>query len=207
VLNEGETQEVMRTNTVDGVRIQKLRQIINHERTLALTRVREIRQEQEGDVSPPPSDELDVARSLADVETHASLIERAEFRLKAIDQALSRLERSSYGICEDCGEEIPLERLKVLPFAACCVSCQEARNRGARPGEGALEGPSRRRWKLPEEMDESLEKQDSLTEPEEALSVRDRDPFGPEVGEFEQLPSAPNARRRGRPRKKEPSED
>jgi DnaK suppressor protein len=198
----------MRTNTgLDGVRIQKLRQIINHERTLALARVREIRQEQEGDVSPPPSDELDVARSLADVETHASLIERAEFRLKAIDQALSRLERSSYGICEDCGEEILLERLKVLPFAACCVGCQEARSRASRPGGGSLEGPSRHRWKLPEEMDESLEQQDSLTQPEEALSVRDRDPFGPEVGEFEQLPSAPNARGRGRPRKNEPIED
>ena len=56
-------------------------------------------------------------------------------------------------------------------------------------------------------MDESLEKQDSMTEPEEALIVRDRDPFGPEVGEFEQLPPGPTARRRGRPKRNEPKEE
>ncbi len=188
-------------------RIQKLRQILNHERTIALERVREIRQEQEQDVAPPPSDELDVARSLAEVETHASLIEQAEFRLKAIDRALSRLEQGRYGVCEDCGEEIPFERLRLVPFAVCCVGCQQARNRRRRAGEGTVDEPSRHVWTLPEEMDESLEKQDALTEPEEALTVRDREPFGPEIGEFEQLPPTPTARRRGRPKKKEPTED
>jgi DnaK suppressor protein len=199
----------MRTKTIsdNADRIRNLRQILNHERTLALTRIREIRQMQEQDVSPPPSDELDVARSLADVETHAGLIDRAEFRLKAIDHALSRLEGGRYGICEDCGEDIPVERLNVLPFAACCVSCHHARNRRVKPGEGTLDEPSRHLWTLPEEMDESLEKQDSLTEPEEALTVRDQGPFGPEVGEFEQLPPTPTASRRGGPKKEEPRED
>jgi DnaK suppressor protein len=187
----------------NATRIRTLRQILNHERTVAFERVREIRREQKLDITPPPSDELDVARSLADVGTHAGLIEKAEYRLKAIDHALSRLEEGRYGICEECGEEIPLERLQVVPFAACCVSCQQARNRSRKLGEGRLDETSQRLWTAPEETDESLEKHDSLTQPEEALSVRDRGPFGAEIGEFEQLPPTPTARRRGWPKRKE----
>ncbi len=183
-----------------------LRRSLIRERSELLQRVREFRNEQEADVSPPPSDEFDVARSLADVETHASLIERAEYRLKALDAALSRLERGRYGRCEECGEEIPVPRLELLPFAAYCVDCQTKRNHRLRPGEGYIDEPSRYVWTPPEEMDESLEKQDSLTGPEDEIAVRDREPFGPEVGEFEQLPPAPTARRRGRPRKREQSE-
>jgi RNA polymerase-binding protein DksA len=201
------TAMAMITSVAAAQRIQRLRQILNHERTVALERVRDIREDQDQDISPPPGDELDVARSLADVEMHASLIEQAEFRLKSIDGALSRLEEGRYGICEDCGEEIPIERLQAVPFTTCCVGCQQARNRRRRPGEGTVDEPSRHLWTLPEEMDESLERQDSLTEPEEAIIVHDQEPLGPELGEFQQLIPVATARRRGRLKKTEPRED
>jgi Prokaryotic dksA/traR C4-type zinc finger len=97
--------------------------------------------------------------------------------LKAID-AFNRLERSRYGLCEGCGDEIPLERLKILPFAAYCVDCQTKRNHVLRPGEGYVDEPSRYLWTTPEEMDESLERQDSLVGPEEQIIVHERDPAG-----------------------------
>jgi DnaK suppressor protein len=184
-------------------RVEALRRLLNEERNKIRERVREFRREQEEDATPLPSDELDVARSLADVETHAGLIERAEYRLKAIDAAFSRIERGRYGICEECGEEIPVERLKVLPFAGYCVDCQSKRNHRLRPGEGAIDEPSRYLWNPPEELDESEEKQDALTGPEEQMPVRDRWPLGEEVGEFEQLPPVPTARRRGRMKRKD----
>ena len=181
-------------------RLQTLRSLLAHQRNEALARIRDFRRAQEEDAEPLPGDELDAARALAEVETHAGLIERAEYRLKAIAAAFSRVEEGRYGICEGCGEDIPVDRLKVLPFAAYCVDCQSKRNRQRRPGEGSIDEPSRHLWNLPEEMDESLEKQDALMEPEERLVVRDQGPSGPEVGEFEQLPPSPTARRRGRPR-------
>jgi len=46
-------------------------------------------------------------------------------------------------------------------------------------------------------MDETLETQDALAEPEHKLVVHDKRPFGPELGEFEQPPAA-TAGRRGR---------
>jgi DnaK suppressor protein len=43
---------------------------------------------------------------------------------KEIADAFRRLESGTYGICESCGEEVPLGRLKVKPFARYCVPCR-----------------------------------------------------------------------------------
>ncbi|MGB9734921.1 MAG: TraR/DksA family transcriptional regulator [bacterium] len=44
-------------------------------------------------------------------------------KLKQINEALAKIEDGTYGICEECGEEIPLARLKILPFTKLCVDC------------------------------------------------------------------------------------
>jgi RNA polymerase-binding transcription factor DksA len=41
-----------------------------------------------------------------------------------VQQALQRLEEGQYGICVDCGREIPAERLKAQPEAIRCVDDQ-----------------------------------------------------------------------------------
>jgi len=43
----------------------------------------------------------------------------------AIDDVLRKLDEGTYGICEECGEEISEKRLTVLPTATLCVCCQE----------------------------------------------------------------------------------
>jgi len=44
-----------------------------------------------------------------------------------IDEAVRKIEEGTYGVCEDCGEEISEKRLLVLPAATLCVDCQESR--------------------------------------------------------------------------------
>jgi RNA polymerase-binding transcription factor DksA len=56
--------------------------------------------------------------------------ERAE--LSELDAALSRLALGTYGVCEECGEPVPRERLEVLPSARKCLECASARARQAR---------------------------------------------------------------------------
>ncbi len=46
-------------------------------------------------------------------------------RYKEIADAFRRLEADTYGACEQCRTEIPLERLEVEPFARLCIPCQE----------------------------------------------------------------------------------
>src|ERR1700720_1366461 len=49
---------------------------------------------------------------LEDIGLNVADIRRQE--LTAIDEAMGRLERGIYGICEECGQEIPEERLRVI---------------------------------------------------------------------------------------------
>ncbi len=44
--------------------------------------------------------------------------------LKQIDQALERVDKGSYSICEECGEKIDKKRLEILPFTSHCIQCQ-----------------------------------------------------------------------------------
>ena len=41
-----------------------------------------------------------------------------------IQEALQRLENGEYGICEQCGEEIGIERLKARPVTTLCIACK-----------------------------------------------------------------------------------
>jgi DnaK suppressor protein len=52
------------------------------------------------------------------------LIESDEKVIAQINEALSRIEKGVYGICEGCSIDIPKARLDVLPWAALCVTCQ-----------------------------------------------------------------------------------
>lgn len=167
----------MATQLQTDEREQILRDLLNHERNLALARVREYRIAQEEEATPPPSDELDAARALADVETHASLIEQAEDRLRRIDFAFNLMEQGRYGVCAQCGEEVPLARLKVVPFAAYCVDCQEKRNHLRRLGKGNIDEPFAHRWDLPEEMAESTE-----TSHDEFVPISEEGPAEAESG-------------------------
>jgi DnaK suppressor protein len=60
-------------------------------------------------------------------ETGLSLIDMGTDVLEKIDRALAKLDEGSYGICEDCGEEINENRLKVVPFAIYCIECKSKR--------------------------------------------------------------------------------
>jgi RNA polymerase-binding transcription factor DksA len=64
-----------------------------------------------------------------EVDLAQAELERAE--LGAVAGALARLHEPGFGQCMDCGKAIPFERLKVEPWAARCVPCQEARERRA----------------------------------------------------------------------------
>nr|HID60196.1 RNA polymerase-binding protein DksA [Desulfobacterales bacterium] len=41
-----------------------------------------------------------------------------------IEEALERIEDGTYGICENCGEEISIKRLKVRPVTTLCIKCK-----------------------------------------------------------------------------------
>jgi DnaK suppressor protein len=50
-------------------------------------------------------------------------------KIEQTKQALKRLEKGKYGVCEDCGKMIDTDRLSVYPEAAFCTSCQIKREK------------------------------------------------------------------------------
>lgn len=56
-------------------------------------------------------------------ERAMAMIEDVDDRLAEIERALKKIEKSTYGICESCGDEIPVARLEILPSTRYCVEC------------------------------------------------------------------------------------
>jgi DnaK suppressor protein len=61
-----------------------------------------------------------------------ALRDRAVQHLAQVDAAIARLEGGTYGRCIRCGRDIPPGRLEALPWAAHCIDCQTAIDRGQR---------------------------------------------------------------------------
>ncbi len=48
--------------------------------------------------------------------------------LQAIEEALARLDKGTYGTCRDCGEPISPARLHAIPWTRVCITCKEKQN-------------------------------------------------------------------------------
>lgn len=46
-------------------------------------------------------------------------------QIEKVEDALERLEKGQYGLCEKCGQPISKERLEVIPFTTMCVKCRQ----------------------------------------------------------------------------------
>ena len=75
-------------------------------------------------IGEPSGDIYDQASSERDRELGLLLGDREREKVHAIDEALLRIEEKEYGVCEECEEEIPLGRLKAMPFTRHCVKCK-----------------------------------------------------------------------------------
>ena len=100
-------------------------------RNMLNQRIAELRQEagktvenmDEDENFPDPTDR-------ASMESNRNSILRIRDRERKlifkIEEALQRLNDGEYGICEECGEEIGIERLKARPVTTLCIGCKSS---------------------------------------------------------------------------------
>lgn len=74
-------------------------------------------------------DFIDVATDSLEHELNYIFEERDRERLQHIDEALKRIKEGMYGECDECGEDIELERLLALPFTRLCLDCKAKQER------------------------------------------------------------------------------
>ena len=69
----------------------------------------------------------DVDENASEVEEYTdnlALENTLEKRLKEIIEALERISGGTFGVCENCKQEIDLERLRAYPAARTCIKCK-----------------------------------------------------------------------------------
>jgi len=73
------------------------------------------------------ADPLDRASFETDRGTVFRIRDRESMLIRKINQSLEDIENGDYGICQDCGEEISIARLKARPVTRYCITCKTKR--------------------------------------------------------------------------------
>jgi DnaK suppressor protein len=81
------------------------------------------------------AEEFDRLQQQLNREVAIRNLDRESKLLKDVQAAMNRIEDETFGTCLRCEEPIPEKRLKALPWAAYCVSCQEIIDRQKASGE------------------------------------------------------------------------
>ena len=70
------------------------------------------------------SDPMDQASDQVERDFLLRLRDRESKLIVKIKEALERIENGTFGVCEECGEEISLRRLRARPMATLCIHCK-----------------------------------------------------------------------------------
>jgi YteA family regulatory protein len=121
---------------VSAIDTDRFREVLLEERTRVEAALENLHEETSGTLSEDAGEETaydnhlgDTATETYDRELDYSLEESSERLLAEIDAALKRIEEGTYGICSNCGKQIPEERLEALPWATLCIDCQRQQER------------------------------------------------------------------------------
>ena len=70
-------------------------------------------------------DWIDQSSQESDLHVHLALKQTDSKLLRAIEEAMIRIDQGVYGICMDCKNQIPPVRLDAVPWTRVCVECKE----------------------------------------------------------------------------------
>ena len=84
--------------------------------------------------NPNFPDPTDRASLESDRNFELRIRDRERKLINKIKQALERIEDGSFGLCENCEEEIGTERLRVRPVTTLCIDCKTEQERQERIG-------------------------------------------------------------------------
>lgn len=124
--------------TYDRDRLERMRMRLLERRQNLVRSARRGSRELESLLSQDRRPELEEGAQSAAAEYVLTQLNDAQRReVGQIDAALSRIDAGTYGVCVDCGEDIPVERMRVLPFALRDADC-EARREAEELGDREL---------------------------------------------------------------------
>jgi len=104
---------------------EKYRQILIKKKEEIINKISEVYNQSKEVESGIAQDLVDKAESSYTKEFLLSLSDTERKQLFLIDEALKRIEKSDYNICQMCNKEISKKRLDAVPWTSYCRECQE----------------------------------------------------------------------------------
>jgi len=101
--------------------LEKRREILRNVNEFEDEALKKSRLDASGDLSSMPIHMADLGTDNYEQEFALGLMNSERKLLREIDEALGRVEKKTYGICERTGKPIPKARLKAQPWAKYCV--------------------------------------------------------------------------------------
>lgn len=83
-----------------------------------------------GELSGYTQHMADMASEGYEMEKNIQILSGESSILYEIDEALYRIEKGTFGICESCKNAIDLKRLEAIPYARYCIECQRRMEEG-----------------------------------------------------------------------------
>lgn len=112
-------------STVNQKDLKKFKKKLEDDKRALLASARKTLTEEAAFDTDDLPDEIDLASSEYTQSMVFRLRDREKFLLKKIDDALTRIENGTYGVCEICEEEISVKRLEARPVTTMCIRCKE----------------------------------------------------------------------------------
>jgi len=107
------------------ISVKELAEIKNHLKQMKQDIVNRIQEKKNLDMPEAEvGDPIDQASQSLDKEILFEVSDNDYKMLDQIEATLRRMEKGIYGSCQGCGRAIPIKRLRTLPFARYCISCQ-----------------------------------------------------------------------------------
>ena len=110
---------------MNKVQLKKFKTLLTEKRDEIVKKAKQTLEEDMALDANDLPDEMDLASSEYLQSFTFRLRGRDKVFLEKIEKALRKIEDGSFGICEECGEEIGVERLRVRPVTTLCIDCKK----------------------------------------------------------------------------------
>ena len=112
------------TRRIPNAELNKIRSFLSQKKLALTNHLQSELSELEKPEKRHRTDLEEIASDTHDTDSLCEIMDIEASQIGQIDMALTKIDNGTYGICEDCGGEIPLIRLEALPFATQCIECK-----------------------------------------------------------------------------------
>jgi DnaK suppressor protein len=118
-----------RSKRVNKAQLKKFKTLLTEKRDEIVKKAKQTLEEDMALDANDLPDEMDLASSEYLQSFTFRLRGREKAFLEKIQKALAKIDEGTFGVCEECGEEISLKRLEARPETTLCIKCKEDQER------------------------------------------------------------------------------